>query len=477
MGEASTGGAERCYVGGQWVAAASGATREVVCAVTEEPFAAVADGGAADVDAAVAAAAGAFEAWAATPPLKRAAHVAALGTRLTERMDEIGALVAREVGTPIGAATLIQVGLPAWVAATTAEVAAAYPFAETVGSSLVLREPAGVAACLTPWNYPLHQAMCKVAAALVAGCTVVLKPSEVAPLSALALARAAEAVGLPAGVLNVVTGGPAAGEALVAHPGVDVVSFTGSTPVGRRVAGVAAGALKRLSLELSGKSAAVVLDDADLGEAVASVVRQAMLNGGQTCIAWTRLLVPRALHDEAADRAAEVASALVVGDPRDPATEVGPLATAAQRDRVRARIVAGEAEGARRVCGGTAPPPGLDRGFYVAPTVFAGVDNRTHLAREEIFGPVLAVIPHDGDDHAAAVANDSPYGLHGAVFSGDRARAEAVARRLRTGRVDIGNAAFNPYAPFGGFKQSGTGRELGRFGIDAFVELKSVQRP
>jgi acyl-CoA reductase-like NAD-dependent aldehyde dehydrogenase len=307
---------------------------------------------------------------------------------------------------------------------------------------------------------------------------VVLKPSEVAPLSAFVLAEAAVEAGLPPGVLNVVTGrGAAAGEALVTHPDVDVVSFTGSTAAGRRVAALAAATVKRVTLELGGKSPSVVLDDADLDDAVNSAVRQCMLNSGQTCIAWSRLLVPRELHDRAAEVAAEVADAYVLGDPLDPSTTLGPVATDVQRERVRAAIRGAVDDGARLVAGGDERPDKLDRGWFVKPTIFAGVDNGMAVARDEVFGPVLAVIPYDGEDDAVRLANDSIYGLHAGVFSGDRDRALRVARRLRAGMVDVNGGGFNLLAPFGGFKQSGYGRELGRHGLDAYLEVKSLQLP
>jgi acyl-CoA reductase-like NAD-dependent aldehyde dehydrogenase len=318
----------------------------------------------------------------------------------------------------------------------------------------------------------------KVAPALAAGCTVVLKPSEVAPLSAFVLAEAAEEVGLPPGVLNVVTGrGAAAGEALVGHPDVDVVSFTGSTAAGRRVAALAAQTVKRVTLELGGKSPSIVLDDADLEDAVNSAVRQCMLNSGQTCIAWSRLLVPRELHDRAVEVAAAVVDGYVLGDPLDPATTLGPVATAAHRDRVRAAIRSGVDEGAALAAGGEAGPGGLDRGWFVRPTVFGGVDNAMSVAREEVFGPVLAVLPYDGEDDAVRMANETIYGLAAGVFSGDRERALRVARRLRAGMVDVNGGGFNMLAPFGGYKQSGYGRELGRHGLDAYFEVKSLQLP
>ncbi|HEX2046765.1 MAG TPA: aldehyde dehydrogenase family protein [Acidimicrobiales bacterium] len=467
------------FIGGRWVRPDEGdGVIEVVNAATEEVMATVPDGGAADVDRAVAAAGAAFDEWSQASVDDRAKAVERLGQALGSRVPEVGTLVAQEVGMPLSMATVIQGALPAMVMSSYGPILRQAELEERIGSSVVVREAAGVVGAITPWNYPLHQAVAKVAPALAAGCTVVLKPSEVAPLSAFVLAEAAEEAGLPAGVLNVVTGrGRAAGEALVAHPGVDMVSFTGSTPAGRRVAALAAETVKRVTLELSGKSPSVVLDDADLPDAVGAAVRQCMLNSGQTCIAWSRLLVPRDRHDEAAELAAQVARSYVVGDPLHPSTTLGPLATAANRDRVRAAIRGGVEEGASLVAGGDERPAGLDRGFFVPPTVFAGVDNAMAVAREEVFGPVLAVVPYDGEDDAVRLANDSIYGLHAGVFSGDRERALRVARRLRAGQVDVNGGGFNMLAPFGGFKQSGYGRELGRHGLDAYLEVKSLQLP
>jgi acyl-CoA reductase-like NAD-dependent aldehyde dehydrogenase len=467
------------FIGGTWVRPDAGdGVIEVVNAATEEVMGSVPDGGPADVDRAVAAARAALDDWSPSSVEERAKAVERLGDALGARVPEIGTLVAQEVGMPLSMATIIQGALPAMVMGSYGPILREAVLEERIGSSVVVREAAGVVGAITPWNYPLHQAVAKVAPALAAGCTVVLKPSEVAPLSAFVLAEAAEDAGLPAGVLNVVTGrGRAAGEALVAHPDVDMISFTGSTPAGRRVAALAAETVKRVTLELSGKSPSIVLDDADLADAVNAAVRQCMLNSGQTCIAWSRLLVPRELHDRAADLAAEVASLYVVGDPLDPATTLGPLATAANRDRVRAAIRGAVDEGATLVAGGDERPAGLDRGFFVRPTVFAGVDNTMTVAREEVFGPVLAVVAYEGEDDAVRLANDSIYGLHAGVFSGDRERAVRVARRLRAGQVDVNGGGFNLLAPFGGFKQSGYGRELGRHGLDAYLEVKSLQLP
>jgi aldehyde dehydrogenase (NAD+) len=466
------------FVDGNWVRADGGEMIEVVNAATEEVMGSVPAGTAADVDRAVRAARAAFDGWSRTPVEERAKALDRLGEALSARVPEIGTLVAQEVGMPLSMATVIQAALPAMVMGSYASIAREAVYEERIGSSVVVREAAGVVAAITPWNYPLHQAVAKVAPAVAAGCTVVLKPSEVAPLSAFVLAEAAEEAGLPPGVLNVVTGrGAAAGEALVGHPEVDVVSFTGSTAAGRRVAALAAATVKRVTLELSGKSPSVVLDDADLDDAVESSVRQCMLNSGQTCIAWSRLLVPRELHDRAAEVAARVADAYVLGDPLDPSTTLGPVATDAQRARVRAAIRAGVAEGATLVAGGDERPEKLDRGWFVRPTIFAGVGGTMAVARDEVFGPVLALLAYDDEDDAVRLANDSIYGLHAGVFSGDRDRALRVARRLRAGMVDVNGGGFNLLAPFGGFKQSGYGRELGRHGLDAYLETKSLQLP
>ncbi|MGH9224786.1 MAG: aldehyde dehydrogenase family protein [Acidimicrobiales bacterium] len=470
---------DRLYIGGGWVDPAGAGRIEVIEAATEDVLARVPAGNAEDVGRAVTAARAAFEGWAATPAEERAECLDRLHAGILASLVDLGTLIAHEVGMPARTAMVAQAGVALVVAESFAELARTFPFEERVGNSTVVYEPIGVVGALTPWNYPLFQAVSKVAPALAAGCTIVLKPSEVAPLSAFALADLIHEAGFPAGTFNLVTGyGHEAGEALVGHPGVDMVSFTGATAKGRRVAEVAGRALKRVTLELGGKSASVVLDDADLEEAVQASVRQALLNSGQTCMAWARLLVPRDQHDEAARLAAKVVEQLVVGDPHDPSTDLGPLASAAQRDRVRRYIEAGVREGATLVTGGAEPPLGLERGFYVRPTVFADVSNDMTIATEEIFGPVISIIPYDGEDDAVRIANDSPYGLHGAVFSADRARAQRVARRLRTGQVDVcGVGGFNPRAPFGGYKQSGRGRELGRWGLEEFLEVKSLQLP
>ncbi|HEV7657530.1 MAG TPA: aldehyde dehydrogenase family protein [Mycobacteriales bacterium] len=462
------------YVGGAWVPPTGTETLSVVNPTTEEQLATVPAGTVADVDRAVRAARAAFPGWAATPVAERAAMLSALADGLTARVPELAQLIAREVGSPLKFATSTQAGLPTVVMRSYATLATEFAFEEEIGNSLVLREPIGVVGAITPWNYPLHQVVAKVAAALAAGCTVVLKPTEVAPLSAYVLADVAASVGLPAGVLNIVPGtGPVVGEALAAHPDVDMVSFTGSVRAGKRVQEVAAGTVKKVALELGGKSANVILDDADLAKAVKVGLANCFLNGGQTCTAWTRMLVPESMHSEAVELAVDGTAKYTVGDPLAEGTRIGPMVSAAQRDRVRGYIEKGVAEGATLAAGGPSAP--LDRGFFVRPTVFAAVRPEATIAQEEIFGPVLSVIPYRSEEEAVAIANGTPYGLAGAVFAGSRDRAVAFARKMRTGQVVVNGGAFNPVAPFGGYKQSGTGRELGRYGLEEFLEVKSLQ--
>jgi aldehyde dehydrogenase (NAD+) len=464
------------FIGGEWVPAVGRAPIPVIDPATEEQVSAVPAGEPEDVDAAVAAARAAFEGWAATPALDRAALLAAAADALEARTEEVALTISTEMGTPLAFSRAVQVGNPVRVLRTYADLLTSYGFEEQIGNSLVVKEPIGVVAAITPWNYPLHQVVAKVAAALAAGCTVVLKPSEVAPLSAFALAEVLAEVGLPAGVLNLVTGlGPVVGEALAAHPDVDMVSFTGSTAAGKRVMAVAAGTVKKVSLELGGKSALVVLDDADLAKAVKVGVANCFINGGQTCTAWTRMLVPADRHDEVLELVREAAEKYAVGAPTDEGTRIGPLANANQWKRVQGYIEEAVAAGARVVTGGPGRPEGLETGYYVKPTVLADVAPGSTVEQEEVFGPVLAVIPYDTEDEAVAIANGTPYGLSGGVFSGDQERAVRVARRLRTGMVDVNGGRFNPLAPFGGYKQSGNGRELGEYGLEEFLEVKSLQ--
>jgi aldehyde dehydrogenase (NAD+) len=464
------------YIDGQWVPADGRAPIPVIDPATEEQVASVPAGAEEDIDRAVVAARAAFEGWASRTPADRAGLLSAAADALEARTEEIAALISSEMGTPLSFSKAVQVGNPVRVLRSYAEILSTYSFEEQIANSLVVKEPIGVVGAITPWNYPLHQVVAKVAAALAAGCTVVLKPSEVAPLSAFALAEVFDQVGLPAGVFNLVTGlGPVVGEAISAHPDIDMVSFTGSTQAGKRVMSVAAGTVKKVSLELGGKSAFVVLDDADLGKAVKIGLANCFINGGQTCTAWTRMLVPAGQYDEALSLIKDAAAKYPVGAPTDEGTRIGPLANANQYKKVIGYIEQAVADGASVVVGGTDKPEGLERGYYVKPTVLAGVRPGSTVEQEEVFGPVLAVIPYDTEDEAVAIANGTPYGLSGGVFAGDQDRAVAVARRMRTGMVDVNGGRFNPLAPFGGYKQSGNGRELGEYGLEEFLEVKSLQ--
>ncbi len=464
------------FIGGAWVAATGRAPIPVVNPATEQQVATVPAGDAADVDAAVRAARAAFEGWSTTPVAERARLLAATADALSARKDEVARLICTEMGTPLAFSLAVQVGNPVTVLRSYGELLETYSFEERVKNSLVVREAIGVVGAITPWNYPLHQVVAKVAAALAAGCTVVLKPSEVAPLSAFVLAEIFNTVGLPAGVFNLVTGlGSVVGEAIAAHPDVDMVSFTGSTAAGKRVSEVASATVKRVALELGGKSAFVILDDADLAKAVKVGLANCFINGGQTCTAWTRMLVPAAQHDEVVALVKAGAQKYTVGAPDADGTRIGPLANSNQRSRVRGYIEQAIADGATLVTGGAEAPEGLPTGYYVKPTVFANVQPGSALEQEEVFGPVLAVVPYADEDEAVRIANDTPYGLAGGVFSGDQERAVRVARRLRTGMVDVNGGRFNPIAPFGGYKQSGNGRELGELGLEEFLEVKSLQ--
>ncbi|MEV8439423.1 aldehyde dehydrogenase family protein [Actinosynnema sp. NPDC051121] len=449
---------------------------EVVNPATEEVVGTVRLGTAGDVDAAVTRAVAAFPTWSRTSVESRVALVRAVADALEARADEFAATMTTEMGTPITFASRVQVPNPVGIARGVADaVAAGYFDGAEIGNSLVLREPVGVVAAITPWNFPLQQMVAKVVPALAAGNAVVLKPSELAPLTADLLAAVLHDVGVPEGVFSLVHGtGPVVGEALASHPMVDMVSFTGSTRAGRRVSALAAETVKRVALELGGKSANVVLDDADLTRAVKIGVGNAFMNNGQACSAWTRLLVPASRHDEALEIAVAAAAKYEPGDPALPSTRLGPAVTAAQRDRVVGYIERGVSEGAKLALGGTSRP--RDRGFFVTPTVFGHVAPDMVIAQEEIFGPVLSVMPYADEDDAVRIANSTIYGLGGAVFSADADRALAVAKRLRTGQVDINGAAFNTSAPFGGYRQSGNGREFGAHGLDEFTELKSIQR-
>lgn len=464
------------YIDGQWVAPSGTETLEVTDSTTEEVIATIPAGTEADVDRAVRAARAAFPAWSSLTAAERADYLTRIHAGLEARTQEIAETISREVGMPLTLSTIIQAGLPKANFAIAAQLLGTFEFEEKIGNSLVVREAIGVVGCITPWNYPLHQIALKVAPALAAGNTVVLKPSEVAPINAFLLAEVIHEAGLPAGVFNLVTGlGPVVGEAIAAHPHVDMISFTGSTRAGKRVAEVASQTVKKVALELGGKSANVILDDADFTKAVADGVGKCFLNSGQTCTALTRMLVPRARLAEAEQIAAATAAAFTPGNPFEKTTRLGPLVSAAQRDRVRGFITTGVEEGATLLVGGVEAPEGLDTGYFVAPTVFSNVRRDMTIAREEIFGPVLSIIPYDTEEEAIDIANDTIYGLAGGVWSGDPDRATRVARRLRAGQVEVNGGAFNVLAPFGGYKQSGLGREAGRFGLEEFLEVKSLQ--
>ncbi|CAM5543144.1 Aldehyde dehydrogenase family protein OS=Streptomyces alboniger OX=132473 GN=CP975_06875 PE=3 SV=1 [Streptomyces alboniger] len=454
------------YIDGAWRPAAGTGTITVVNPADEQPIGEVPAGSAEDVDAAVRAARAALPGWAATPPAGRAALIGALRDRLAARKDEVAETVTAELGAPLPFSQAVHAGVPILVSGSYAELAATHPFEEKVGNSTVYLEPVGVVGAITPWNYPLHQIVNKVAPALAAGCTVVLKPAEDTPLTAQLFAEAVHEAGVPAGVFNLVTGlGPVAGQALAEHEGVDLVSFTGSTAVGKRIGATAGAAVKRVALELGGKSANVILPGADLAKAVNVGVANVMSNSGQTCSAWTRMLV----HTDSYDEAVELAKAAAAKyGPR-----IGPLVNAKQQARVRGYIEKGVEEGARIVAGGPEAPKEV--GYYVRPTVFADVTPEMTIAQEEIFGPVLSLLRYEDEDDALRIANGTVYGLAGAVWAADDAEAAAFARRMETGQVDINGGGFNPLAPFGGYKQSGVGRELGAHGLTEYLQTKSLQ--
>jgi aldehyde dehydrogenase (NAD+) len=468
---------EHHYYDGAWQQPATSDAIDVLSSATEEAIGRVPKGNADDVDRAVKSARKAFDgAWGRTTAEERAQWLDKLAAAMKARVPQVAEAITHEVGTAIGFATKVQVEFPISAIGLNAKFVREYRFEEELGNSLIVKDPIGVVGCVTPWNYPLHQIVAKIAPALAAGCTVVLKPAEIAPLSALMLADAAHEIGLPAGVFNVVCGpGRVVGEAIVAHPDVDMVSFTGSLQAGRRVASLAGEGIKKVCLELGGKSAFVVLDDAPFDKAIPAGVNNCMQNSGQTCSAWTRMLVPRARQADAIDLAKAQLAKLTLGDPFDAKTRLGPLASASQRETVLGYIEQGKKEGAQLVAGGERPAA-LTKGYYVEPTIFADVDNRMTVAQEEIFGPVLTIIPYDSEEQAVALANDSIYGLAGGVWAATPERATAVARRLRTGQVDVNGGRFNLLAPFGGYKKSGIGRELGPHALGEFFQLKAIQR-
>ncbi len=467
---------DKIYIGGEWVQSTGTGAIDVINSTTEQVMGSIPEGTVEDVDKAVAAARSAFESWSQTSVEERADWMQRIAEALGARMDEIAELIAQEVGMPVKLANLIQAGLPTTTFGSMPALLAELPWEEEVGNSLIVREPVGVVGAITPWNYPLHQIAAKVAPALAVGCTVVLKPSQVAPLNAALLADVLDEVGLPGGVFNLVTGrGSVIGEALALHPDVDMISFTGSTAAGRRVSEAAAGTIKRVALELGGKSPNVILEDADLEPAIKDGVAKCFLNSGQTCSALTRMLVPRSRLAEAEQIAAAVAEQFKPGDPFEAGTMLGPLVSDGQRQQVRDYIAKGSDEGAKLLTGGAEPPEGLERGYFVRPTVFSEVTPDMTIAQEEIFGPVLVIMPYEDENDAVRIANDSVYGLAGGVWSADQEHAKQVALRIRTGQVELNGGAFNPLAPFGGYKQSGYGRELGRFGLEEFLQVKSLQ--
>jgi acyl-CoA reductase-like NAD-dependent aldehyde dehydrogenase len=474
---------DRLYIGGTWTTPTGGDRLDVVNPHRGEVLATVASAGPDDVDRAVRAARAAFDdgPWPRLEPVERIAAVRRLAERYTARRKEMAALITEEMGSPITFSTFAQAALPIVLLTAAADVAERCAWEERRSGAfgadvLVRREPVGVVAAIVPWNMPQFLIAGKLAPALLAGCPIIVKPAPETPLDALLLAEIVDELDLPPGVVNVVPGGTDVGRRLVGHPGVDKVAFTGSTAAGRLVAAACGEALKRASLELGGKSAAVVLDDAD-AEAVAQGVRVAgLMNSGQACVAQTRVLVPRARHDEFVEAIAAMMATITVGDPADRSTEIGPLVAQRQQARVRGYIAQGQREGAKLITGGEDLPAGIDRGWYVRPTLFAQVDNGMRIAREEIFGPVLSVIPYDGGDaEAVGVANDSDYGLSGSVWTADPARGLAVARGVRAGSFGVnGPYAMDPAAPFGGMKGSGLGRELGPEGLDGYLELKAI---
>jgi len=463
------------YIDGKWVDPTGARDFAVINPATEEPIATISLGGIADVDRAVAAANHAFESYSETSPDQRLAILRRIIEVYQSRIDEMADTISQEMGAPSSLARKAQA--PAGLAhlLEIVKVLEHFKFEELKGSTLMRKEPIGVCGLITPWNWPMNQVVCKVAPALAAGCTMVLKPSEMAPLSAYLFAQIMHDAAVPAGVFNLVNGdGPTVGAAIAAHPDVAMISFTGSTRAGVAVATAAAPTVKRVTQELGGKSANIILDDADFGSAVKQGVQECFRNTGQSCNAPTRMLVPRSKMAEAAATAKQTAEGTKVGDPFAEGTSIGPLSSKPQFDKVRRLIDKGVEEGAKLVAGGSGRPDGLTRGYFVKPTVFADVRNDMTIAREEIFGPVLCMIPYENEEDAIRIANDTPYGLAGFVTSGNRERANRVAKRMRSGNVHVNGARVDFGGCFGGYKQSGNGREWGEAGIEEFLELKAI---
>lgn len=463
------------YINGTWVDPVAPRTLDVINPATEQAYARISNGTAADVDAAVAAARTAFQDFSTTDVATRLALLDQIITIYKRRMPEIGAAISAEMGAPLGFANKAQAGSGLGHFMAMRKILENFEWSTDQGKFTILREPIGVCGLITPWNWPQNQIACKVAPALAAGCTMVLKPSEIAPIDAMILTEILDEAGVPAGVFNLVNGdGPSVGAAMSAHPDIDMMSFTGSTRAGIEVAKASAPSVKRVAQELGGKSPNIVLADADIERAVKSGARQVFSNSGQSCNAPTRMFVPADQHDLAAEVAAAAANATVVGAPDDDATHIGPVVSAVQFDKIQALIQKGIDEGATLVAGGTGRPENLPTGFYVKPTVFANVDNAMTIAREEVFGPVLVIIPYEREEDAIAMANDTPYGLAGYVQSGDDDHALAVASKIRAGSIHINGQSSPINAPFGGYKQSGNGREWGEYGLEEFLETKAV---
>ena len=468
---------EHLYIDGKWVDSTGEGSIEVINPANEETIGSVPVGSAADVEAAVAAAKAAFPGWSKTPVEDRVGYLNMLSQAIKERTEELTELITSEVGTPINYCRGAMVGTPRVVTRSYAKILENYEWEEEVRNSLIVKEPIGVVGMITPWNYPLHQIIGKVAPAIAAGCTMVVKPSKEAPLNSFILADIIHEIGLPAGVFNLVSGhGREIGEVLSSHPEVDMVSFTGSTGAGVRVSELAAPSVKRVTLELGGKSANIILDDADIAKAASASIHACFGNSGQECSALTRLLVPKSKKQEVIDVISAKMGKYSVGNPMDESKRCGPMVSSKQQESVSSYIAAGIEEGATLVAGGLGMPDGLDRGYFVRPTVFADVTPDMTIFREEIFGPVLSITTYSSEEEAIDLANDSEYGLSGGVWSGDESRALRVAREMRTGQVSINGGPFNISAPFGGYKLSGNGRELGVHGLEEFLEIKAIQR-
>jgi aldehyde dehydrogenase (NAD+) len=473
---------DKLYIGGDWVAPAGTDTIDVISPATEELVGRVPEGTRADIDAAVAAARTAFDQgpWPRMTPLERADAVEKFANLYASRLDDIANIISSEMGSPILFSQLAQAPMPYMMLNYFIGLAREYPFEETrqgmLGSVLVRHEPVGVVGAIVPWNVPQFTTMSKVAPALVAGCTMVIKPSPETPLDAFLLAEIAHEAGIPAGVINIVPADREVSEYLVTHPGVDKIAFTGSTAAGRKIASLCGTNLKRCSLELGGKSAAIVLDDADLGVLTEGLKMASFMNNGQACVAQTRILASRSRYDEVVDALAELASGFKVGDPLDLTTEIGPLVSSRQRERVEGYIKIGQEEGAKAVAGG-GRPSGLDKGWYVEPTILANVDNSMRVAQEEIFGPVLVAIPYEDEADALRIANDSDYGLAGSVWTADVEHGIDIARQVRTGTYGVNHYMMDLSSPFGGYKASGIGREFGPEGLSGYLEHKSIALP